>query len=180
MQRVRVVDRIPPLPWEPGFWRPGWHVGVEHGLQPERGPLEFLQTIWPERYVVWSTAHQLWEVRQHNPVTFLDERVELLRRMVEAPDGRQVPAYLPFSYEWLHRRALNRQEFLALGPEKYGDLVDERNREVSRRKVHDVAVFMADGLRELQRYPGPGKWSPVTVALPRTRILVAPAAIGAR
>lgn len=166
MQRVRVVDRIPPLPWEPGFWGAGGlRVGLEGDVVPEAGPLEFLQSIWPERYVVWNVAHQLWEVRQQNPVTCQDERVELLRRMAEAPGGGQVPAYTPFNYEYLYRRAQNRKEFLALGPEQYGDLVDERNREVSRARIRDVAVFMADGLRELQRYPGPGKWAPVPVTL---------------
>lgn len=151
---------------------------MEHGLEPEAGPSEFLRTIWPERYVVWNTAHQLWEVRQHNPVTGLDERVELLRRLVEAPDGYRVPAYLPFGYDYLVHRAQNHRDFLALGPERYGDAIDERNRQRSRRLIRGVASYMADGLRELERYPGPGKWSPVTVNLQRTRILTAAAAFG--
>lgn len=164
--RIRVYDRIPPLPWEPGFWGVGGvRIPFESDVSPERGPAEFLRTIWPERYVLWNVAHQLWEIRQLNPVTCQDERVELLRRMVEAPGGGQVPAYLPFNYEYLHRRAQNRKEFLELGPEKYGDLIDERNRAHSKSLIRNVATFMADGLRELQRYPGPGEWSPVTFNL---------------
>lgn len=163
--RIRVYDRIPPLPWEPGYWCPGLRVGLEGGLLPERGPLEFLRTIWPERYVAWNGSRQLWEIRQLNPVTGLDERVELLYRLAEAPDGGSVPAYLPFNYEFLYRRAQNRKDFLRLGPEKYGDMVDERNRARSKSIIRDVAVFMADGMRELKRYPGPGKWAPVTINL---------------
>lgn len=163
--RIRVLERIPPLPWEAGYWSPGLRVGLEHGLTPEPGPRDFLRSIWPERYVVWDAARQLWEVRQLNPVTCQDERVELLYRLAEAPDGYSVPAYLPFNYEYLHRRAQSRKDFLRLGPEKYGDLVDDRNRARSKSIIRDVAVFMADGLRELQRYPGPGQWSPVTVNL---------------
>lgn len=165
MQRIRVVARIPPLPWEPGYWSPGVRVRLEAGLTPEAGPLEFLQSIWPERYVEWNVAHQLWEVRQLNPVTGEDESVELLRRMATAPDGGQVPAYLPFDYDWLQRRAKNRREFLTLGPEKYDDLVQARNRERSRLILGDAVREMAAGLNELARYPGPGKWSPVTINL---------------
>lgn len=173
--RIRLHDRIPPMPWEPGFWGVGGvRVPFETDLTPDPGPIEFLKLIWPERYVVWNTMHQLWEVRQLNPVTCQDERVELLKRLVDTPDGYQVPGYVPFNYEWLHRRAQNRKDFLELGPEKYGDRIDERNRDVSRRKLRDVAVFMADGFRELERYPGPGNWSPVAVApskiIPVTRI----------
>jgi hypothetical protein len=174
--RVRVVSRIPPLPWEPGYWSPGVRVRLEAGLTPEAGPLEFLRSIWPERYVEWSAEHQLWEVRQLNPVTGHDERVELLRRMATAPDGGQVPAYLPFDYDWLQRRAKNRQEFLALGPEKYDDLVQERNRQRSSAVMHDAIREMAAGMRELVRYPGKGKWVPVGGILtpPHPRILVVP------
>jgi hypothetical protein len=161
--RIRVRDRIPPLPWEPGYGLQ--RVGLEAGLEPEPGPLDFLRTVWPERYVVWNAEHQLWEVRQQNPVTQLDERVELLRRVVDAPDGYTVPAYLPFSYEWLLRRAENRRQFLTLGPAGYDDAVQERNRAQARRVIRDVAVYMADGLRELERYPGPGEWTPVPVSL---------------
>lgn len=173
--RIRLYDRIPPMPWEPGFWGSGGvRVPFEAYLTPDAGPLEFLKLIWPERYVVWNVSHQLWEVRQQNPVTCQDERVELLRRLVDTPDGYQVPGYLPFNYEYLYRRARNRKEFLELGAEKYGDLIDERNREVSRAKLRDVAAFMAAGLGELKRYPGPGEWSPVAVApskiIPVTRI----------
>jgi hypothetical protein len=167
--RIRVYSRIPPLPWEPGYWGVGGvRVRLEGDVSPEDGPLAFLRSIWPERYVVWSVVHQLWEVRQLNPVTGEDERVELLRRLVDAPGGGQVPAYLPFDYEWLRRRAKNRHEFLTLGPEKYDDLVQERNRARSSLVLKDTVREMAAGLRELQRYPGAGKWSPVLVDLRRS------------
>lgn len=150
------------MPWEPGYWGVGGiRIPFETDVTPDPGPLEYLRLIWPERYVVWNVMHQMWEVRQFNPVTCQDERVELLYRMVQAPGGGRVPGYLPFNYEWLYRRAKNRQEFLALGPEKYDDLVQARNQERSRSVMRDAVREMAAGFRELIRYPGPGKWVPV-------------------
>lgn len=151
--RIRVYDRIPPLPWEPGYWAPGrLRVGLEAALRADPGPIEFLRSIWPERYVVWNGDHQLWEVRQQNPVTGRDERVELLYRKAASPEGFLVPAYIPFNYEYLLTRARQRWQFLELGPARYEDMVNDKNRAVSRSVVRGIASEMAAGLGELRRY----------------------------
>lgn len=149
---IRVVERIPPLPWEPGYWAPWLRVGFETGLAPEAGPLELLRSIWPERYVRWDPTHQLWEVRQLNPVTGQDERVELLYRLARSPDGFAVPAYLPFTHQYVEKRARERSEFLRLGPKRYLEHVDQRNEARSQSIIRGVAGDMAAGLKELRRY----------------------------
>lgn len=151
--RIRVADRIPPLPWEPGYWSPGrLHVGLEGDVTPEAGPLEFLRSVWPERYVRWDESRQLWEIRQLNPVTGLDERVELLYRLAESPEGFKVPAYQPFNHEHLVTRARQRADFLRLGPAGYEDLVGDKNRARSKSIIRGVASEMAAGFAELRRY----------------------------
>ena len=73
--QVRVAPRLVDAPWNAPqrsvVRREGW-------VQPDAGPLREYLAVFPWRYVRWEPKRQLWEIRQLNPVTGTDERIELV------------------------------------------------------------------------------------------------------
>jgi hypothetical protein len=169
---IRVGPRKVALPWENAMGSAPARVCREGDVQPDRGPLEMYQSVFPDRYVKWEPRRQLWEIRQRNPFTGFDERVELIFEWAAPPDPETgeprtaeelaymlenrhpslTKVYAPFDYEFVRRRLRERLDFLLLGTEKYQQRITARNRRRQRSRLGDVAREMAAGLNEIKRW----------------------------
>lgn len=147
-------------------------VEAEDYVEPDPGPLELYRSTWPERYLRWDRRRQLWEIRQVNPDSGADERVELvfyydappdpeirvprsageIAAMIEAKAPELEKCFMPLGYPFVHRRLAERQQFLADGVKKYDRRVAERNRARQRTVLQDVAREQAAALGELRRW----------------------------
>jgi hypothetical protein len=179
MPIVTVSPRVVAKPWEWEACRSGRTVivGRESDVLPDPGALEEYRATWPHRYVQWDAAEQLWEVRQHNPLTGEDEHYEHLflwdappdeqggllspsdleRRIHLAMLGRDdhglTQTFRPFDYEFVRERRRQRYEWLTLrGKQRVSAIIADRNAALKRSKQRDVVREMAAGLNDLRRY----------------------------
>ena len=153
-------------------------VGSIGERTPEPGPLAELQATWPERYVVWNKARELWEVRQKNTLTGKDERVELLfwyditdedwealpahirgmgRETLSAYVATLSPAslvkrYRPFDYPYVRERKREWQLWLKQGAAGIvNESADINEARFQKIKKH-TAANMAAGFEEIRRW----------------------------
>lgn len=153
-------------------------VGRIGDRTPEPGPLEEYQKVFPERYVQWEPFRQLWEIRQVNPVTGHDERVELVFHYVVRPDvwenlppgirglgkdvvtaylttvspGSTVKMYRPFDYEFVRQRIREWYELRNDGAEKLVNHAVDQNEKRFRQVKRHVAGEIAAGFGEIRRW----------------------------
>lgn len=178
MLHVDVRPRMVAPPWEECPWR---SVYQEADVQPEPGPLALYRSVWPHRYVTWNVKRQLFEIREENPVTGQDERVELLcfydyppdpetgeertdeevALMVENRVPGMVQRFLPFDYEFVRERLRQRSEMLQdlsrhadrkAGYNRYAERIARRNRARRRSQIRDWSRETAAWLREDRRW----------------------------
>jgi hypothetical protein len=146
-------------------------VRREGNVVPDAGPLSLYQSVFPERYVAWDASRQLFEIRQKNPFTGFDERVELIFDWVVPPDAegnfpteeemaamiqnrspRLRRQFKPFDYAFVRKRLAERYEFLRLGSERYTDAIANRNRARQRQRMGAIAREMAAGIKDIKRW----------------------------
>lgn len=159
---VDVRARVVAAPWERDALGRCVAVGREADVRPEAGPLELYLSAFPHRYVLWNVERQLWEIRQVNPESGADERVEFLfyydappdetghvwseeelAQMIGSNDRRLVKCYQPFDYEFVRQRIRDRFEFHAEGAARLTDRRMARNR---RRQM----LRMTQGAQEME------------------------------
>lgn len=137
----------------------------------ETGPLAEYLSVFPYRSVRWDARRQLWAVWETDPNTGEEWRVELVFYYDAPPhiDGsprtpeqvadlvaRSHPsvfkAYRPFDYPFVRQRLRERYEFQRLGPTRYQQQHEDRNRRLERRVVRQAASEAAARLAEIRRY----------------------------
>lgn len=171
-QRVEVRPRVVALPWERELYgyRPT-RVLDEDGVQPEAGPLAEYQTVFPDRYVVWNRKRQLWEVRQLNRETGLDERYEFIfwfdtppnpltgekrsedeiADMIEGRSPELLRVFRNFDHDFVRERLRQRAEYNA-NRATYSSKMAERNRRAVASRIRDKKRNAAAQLNEVKRY----------------------------
>lgn len=169
---VEVRPRAVALPWEREafFGHRRTRVDAEDGLQPEPGPLHEYQAIFPDRYVVWNRKRQLWEIRQLNRATGLDERYEFLfffeappdpitgkprtedelALMIEERSPELLQVYRPFDHHFVRERLRQRAEYLE-NPATYSTRVAARNRARMVSRIREKKNNAAAQLNEVKR-----------------------------
>lgn len=148
-------------------------VGRMGHVEPDPSALARYRAVFPERFVVWNAERQLHEIRQHNPVTGQEERVELVFWWTAPPhpDGRarteeeiaamvagRDPAldrlYRPFDHQFVGERLQQWHEFQRLGARGLSTKVHAANQRLEASRRRAVASEMAAGFGELRRWLG--------------------------
>lgn len=153
-------------------------VGRIGDRTPEPGPLEEYQKVFPERYVQWDAYRQLWEIRQLNPVTGHDERVELVFTYVVREDvwqdlppgvrglgkdvvtaylttvqpGSTVKMYRPFNHEFVRERIRQWYELRHEGAAGIVNAVIDENEKRFDQVKRYVSADMAASFGEIRRW----------------------------
>jgi hypothetical protein len=183
--QASVRPRYVAPPWERDLYAARRvRVDQEADVAPESGPVALYRSVWPERYVVWNVKRQLFEIRQRNPDTGADERVELvfaydappnpdtgllrsleeLEEMVRQGHPSLVRVYQPFDYEFVRRRLRERTEFLAAGLKHYSRRVTGRNRQTATTRRRSVAREQAARIGDALPAYNPGRGAAFTGA----------------
>ena len=171
MPRVTVRPRAVPRPWQRWQGQGAVRLGDEDSVFPPAGPLALYLRAWPHRRVVWNRKRQLWEIRQRNPVSGRDERIELLCELDAEPQGgapdwtpdelaallqrrdpRLSQVYQPFDYPFVLRRLRERAELVRVGPAVQTARRIARNEARARRRWRAFAQNAAAMLGELRRW----------------------------
>lgn len=181
---ITVAPRVVAAPWEATRERDGraTFVGREAEVAPDPGPLADYRSVWPERYVVWHVPRQLFEIRQVNPDTGADERIELVCTLDAPPHDETglprsdeevaaltaarspllVRRFRAFDYDFVRQRLREWQTFRALGAARYSEERRQQRLTHERSVRRDVVREMAAGLHEMRR------WAPVLAEYQRT------------
>lgn len=129
--------------------RCGWMGTGE--MQPDPEALAMYQRVYPDRYVQWSAKRQRWEVRQRDPYTGDDVRIEL----IEQDDGDPEPGqYLAFTVAWVRRRLAQRWAWLTEGRVKWRQRFLERQAQADARPVEAARDELRAWSREARRWLG--------------------------
>lgn len=146
------------------------------------GPLTAYQAQFPGRYVAWDWGRQMFEVREVNLVTGVDERVALvfwydtpedekpvtadeLALMIESNDRRLVKYFRPFDMRFVESKLLDWAMLERHGVKGFVNRIMDANRKVWERKAKESATILAEGWGELRswmpvlaNYHETGKW----------------------
>ncbi len=95
------------------------------------GALARYRSVWPERDVRWDPKRDRWAIWQTNPDTGVEERIEILTRVTATEDR----AFQPFDDAWVSDRLRQRALFLELGPERYSEIMRQKNARVSLKRL---------------------------------------------
>jgi hypothetical protein len=164
--------RIVAAPWEREA-REGSRrieVGLEAGVEPERGPVDLYRSRWPERFVTWNYSRQLFEIGSYEDLGFREfvflydappdpdsgeaRGPEELCAMIEAGDMSITRVFRHFDYEFVKRRLTEAMEYDAMNRDssKLADSVLNANRAIVTRNNKDVASRQAAKMGEIRRY----------------------------
>jgi hypothetical protein len=156
-------------------------VGREAHVEPEPGPLALYRSVWPERYVTWNVARQLFEVRETNPVSGQDWRVALvyewgappdpvsglprtddeIAAMVEQRSPQLVQLYRPFDYPYVEERLAEWYLIRHCGHRAVGERVRQHNAAQQARVLQRGREATKEWMQEDRR------WLPVLEAVQR-------------
>lgn len=150
-------------------------VGRESHIRPDPGPAAEYLRIFPTRSIGWDHWRQLFVITDRTAPGWREfvlemtpapmpedeeERIQLEKAIEHLPrivDQGQlmVGLYAPLTYEYVAKRARERQEFLRLGPAKYAKVIADRNRAIGKRRIKQTAADNGARLREIRRWFGP-------------------------
>lgn len=158
------------------------------GPHVPRGPLLAYLRQFPGRRVEWNRERQVFEVRERNRRTGVDERVALVfyydvegyvtpggapptadhvAQMIDTRDNRLRKFFRPFDQRYVDMTCLDWIMFERLGSEGFVDRVLANNRRVWEGKKKEAADTLADGWGEMRRwfpvlahYHETGVWEP--------------------
>ena len=157
-------------PWETEKRDLANFVGLEDRVLPERGPLELYRSRWPERFVTWNRARQLFEIGSYDdagwrefvflydappdPTSGIPRSPEALAAMIEAGDASVRKVFRDFDYEFVRRRLREAMEYDAINRDsaKLADQVLDANRSIIKRDTKDRASRQAARMGEIRRY----------------------------
>lgn len=166
-----------------------WAEVGRHGEGPalDQEALDAYLAVWPERYVRWEPKRGMWEIRQVNPDTGVDERMELVfeyrvedptikaqleefdpeqrqrieQIMVETRSPVLRKMYRPFDLSFVRQRLRERSEFLRLGPDEYSKALYRKNATIQERRLKgalaELGYFFKHEKRQLAVLAGEGE-----------------------
>jgi hypothetical protein len=166
-----------------------WATVGRHGEAPEpsQTALELYQNVWPERYLKWDAKRGMYQIRQVNPDTGTDERVELVfeyaitdeavlkqmdlldeqtqervkAAMIESRSPVLSKVYRPFDMQFVKRRLKERSEFLSMGARRYSEALYKRNATIRdnrlRSALSELGYFFKHEKRHFPVLAGEGE-----------------------